>query len=336
VLFTTATAHSQVISHTICANDPSVKRYFVTNPIVGATYNWSLVNGGTIVNQNNDTLYVVWGNQPGIYEVNVSTSLGANCESDTATYWIEIIEAPELIVNGNIPVCAGQSITLTASGATPVLWSNGQTGNTATFTPNQPITIWAVGGTGFCKSDTVYTNLNPIPLPIAAFSPDPTIGEIPVSVNFSNQSINAVSYNWSFGNGATSIETNPMYTYADTGTYIVTLTASNELGCSATTSYSFIKAIDAFLLFIPNAFTPNGDQINPVFKPLFSENIDYTLSIYNRWGEQLFGQSGLNISWDGIYRNRLVEEGVYVYQLSFIHPIAMEKKTYRGKVMLIQ
>jgi gliding motility-associated-like protein len=60
------------------------------------------------------------------------------------------------------------------------------------------------------------------------------------------------------------------------------------------------------------------------------------LSVYNRWGELLFSKSGNDVFWDGIFKNKLLQEDIYVWQISFIHPLELERKTMRGKVMLMQ
>ena len=327
---------AQVVSHTVCANDNAVKRYFVTNPSSGMQYDWILNNGGNVINETNDTLYVVWGDQPGIYEISLIGTLSANCVTDTAKYYIEVIESPDLVVSGNEEFCVGENITLTAMGSSPVEWSNGQTGNTATFSPNQSTTVWAIGGDGSCRSDTVFVSLNPLPLPIVAFTANPSIGEVPLTVTFDNHSVFATDYEWNFGDGNFSFLQDPTHTFTDTGSYTVTLEATNAAGCSAIASYTFVKVLESFLIFVPNAFTPNGDPINPVFKPLMNIEIDYTLSVYNRWGELLFSKNGNDVSWDGIFRNNLLQEDIYTWQISFIHPLELERKTMRGRVMLMQ
>jgi gliding motility-associated-like protein len=78
--------------------------------------------------------------------------------------------------------------------------------------------------------------------PTAAFTPTPYKGCVPLNVNFINNSTQALAYEWNFGNGDTSSQTNPSYTFADTGTFKVQLIALNSAACKiADTAYAFIK-----------------------------------------------------------------------------------------------
>ena len=71
-----------------------------------------------------------------------------------------------------------------------------------------------------------------------------------------------------------------------------------------------------FYLHIPNAFTPNGDDVNQNFKPVINNYLmKYNFEIYNRWGELLFTTEDPNAAWDGTFNGKPVQEGVYVYIL---------------------
>ena len=69
---------------------------------------------------------------------------------------------------------------------------------------------------------------DPLPLPTVVFTTDPEIVEVGVPVTFINNSLNASSYEWDFGDGQTSVEINPIITYEETGTYTITLVAFTE------------------------------------------------------------------------------------------------------------
>jgi PKD repeat protein len=186
--------HAQSISHTVCSNDQNVKRYFVSNPLTGATYNWIFSGQGTVLNQIQDTLFVSWNGTPGIYMLKLTVSLGDNCISDTANYFVEVLDAPVISVSEPDEFCAGENVILTANGTNQFLWSNGQTGTSATYAPEAFTTVWVLGNNGTCNSDTLFVNLNPVPLPTAGFLPSPTSGQIPLTVNFNNISVNASSF----------------------------------------------------------------------------------------------------------------------------------------------
>ena len=75
------------------------------------------------------------------------------------------------------------------------------------------------------------------------------------------------------------------------------------------------------IIFVPNAFTPNGDSHNEIFRPqsYFISKLGYSFSIYNRHGVELFSTNNPLKGWDGTYEGRQVQSGTYVYHLQFIN-----------------
>ena len=71
------------------------------------------------------------------------------------------------------------------------------------------------------------------------------------------------------------------------------------------------------VMFVPNAFTPDGKGTNDIFKPVISGVLDYQFRIYNRWGEKLAEFRNESEGWDGTYNGQNAPDGVYVYQISF-------------------
>jgi gliding motility-associated-like protein len=72
--------------------------------------------------------------------------------------------------------------------------------------------------------------------------------------------------------------------------------------------------------FIPNTFTPDGDGFNQTFYPVFSSifiPLDYHFAIFNRWGELVWESYDYTAGWDGTYGDVLVQDGVYIWQLTF-------------------
>ena len=69
-------------------------------------------------------------------------------------------------------------------------------------------------------------------------------------------------------------------------------------------------------VYIPNAFTPDGDGLNDIFIPVGKGITEYTLQIFDRWGELIFQSSDFNKGWDGTYKSEPVPMGSYVYKIS--------------------
>ncbi|MCB9246015.1 MAG: gliding motility-associated C-terminal domain-containing protein [Flavobacteriales bacterium] len=88
-------------------------------------------------------------------------------------------------------------------------------------------------------------------------------------------------------------------------------------------------------VYVPNAFTPNQDQINQTFNPVTVAIKDYEISIYNRWGEEVFNSTDKEIDWDGTYKGQDCAGGVYVYHIRYSD---YQDKQYqlRGTVHLLR
>ncbi|WP_300665963.1 PKD domain-containing protein [Fluviicola sp.] len=171
------------------------------------------------------------------------------------------------------------------------------------------------------------------------FSPS-SISTLDPTVHFVNASSNATSYLWDFGSENTqSTESSPDFVYpAHPGSYTVKLVAYNDEGCKDSIT-KIITIKDEMIHYVPNAFTPDGDEFNQTFKPVFSSGFDpqnYTLQIYNRWGETIFESHDTNIGWDGSYSGELVVEGSYIWNITVkqFHSDAFE--TFSGHVTLIR
>lgn len=116
------------------------------------------------------------------------------------------------------------------------------------------------------------------------------------------------TYEWSTGETETIIDA------TEEGEY--TVLASN----GACESVKGIELTDycKSKLYIPNAFTPNGEYVNDVFFPVvFGEITNYKLLIFNRWGEQIFSTTNSYEGWDGTYQGGECQIDVYVYKIFY-------------------
>lgn len=120
-------------------------------------------------------------------------------------------------------------------------------------------------------------------------------------------------------------------------TTVYTLTVTDEFGCSLTKELT-IEVVpltcDEPLVFVPNTFTPNGDGKNDILYVRSSILTEFTLRIYDRWGELIFESSSFEKGWDGSYKNKLCKQGVYDYYLQGVC-INGEKIIKKGNVTLI-
>lgn len=156
------------------------------------------------------------------------------------------------------------------------------------------------------------------PTPTAQFYATPSIQEVNSDIFFFNASQDAVNYFWYFNDEDPPVnQKNVIYNYETSGQYEITLVAINEYNCSDTTK-QIIEVENPLLLFVPNAFTPDGDQFNNEFKPIMATGFDpwnYELTIFNRSGEILFVSQNADYGWPGTYDGKLVQQGTYIWQI---------------------
>jgi gliding motility-associated-like protein len=75
-----------------------------------------------------------------------------------------------------------------------------------------------------------------------------------------------------------------------------------------------------FEVYVPNAFSPNGDGINDVLRPMISSQVQitsYSFKVYDRWGTEVFTSANLDDGWDGMLKSLPLPMGVYIYFVQF-------------------
>lgn len=247
---------------------------------------------------------------------------------DTASVTIEVLPTPKAdylssLERGCMPHTV--SFTQTSTDGTFYTWDFGDGSPvsneesplhefTDPGTYNVSLTVVAPGGCSSTINDIEITVVSP---PVPEFHSDPSFPvqlSLPVtSVNFFNDSEDARSVSWQFGDGEVSGEENPSHTYQTEGTYMVTLTASNEEGCTRSVTHGpyVIMAPD---LFIPNVFSPNGDGINDIFRVDYTGSQPFRIQILDRWGVQIYESRNHYKGWNGLNEDgNPVPDGVYYY-----------------------
>jgi gliding motility-associated-like protein len=148
-------------------------------------------------------------------------------------------------------------------------------------------------------------------LPVAAFS---AIAGDNLDIQFTDESIGASNWFWSFGIGGSSTDQNPAVIYPEIGFYEVTLIIQNNAGCADTTS-ALVQALEPIgtPVAIPSGFSPNGDQSNDVLHVLGGPFRDVYFRIYNEWGNLVYSTTDPLSGWDGTYKGEPQPGGVYVY-----------------------
>lgn len=130
-------------------------------------------------------------------------------------------------------------------------------------------------------------------------------------------------------------ERNPSFTFIESGNHRVTQVVENEFGCRDTI-YKIVSVIPQTTVFIPNTFTPDGNNFNNVFIPVIYDVQNYEFWIYDRWGEQIFYSNILREGWDGTYKGRNCQDGIYTYKVKFSDIKSNEIEILTGHISLLR
>jgi gliding motility-associated-like protein len=315
----------------ICPNVPTQLTANVTGGISPYTYTWD--NG--LVGQT----ITVYPQQTTTYTVTVTD----NCNSQTAQAQA-VIDLPgyiplDLIIPPDTTICPGDSILLFVSsrggrGDTEITftWSDGLGTGTSKWVKPSVLTVYTVTVTDSCGT-TVTKDIVVDVLPTNAQFDYFYLENR--KIKFLDQSSSdVINWYWDFGDGNNSTEQNPLHNYADTGLYRVTLVVENQYGCTDTITKN-VRAYPDYSLYVPNAFTPNGDDINENFSGLGQGFVNYEMYIFNRWGEPIFKSTDYANRWDGRDKSGQVSpQGIYVYLIKVKTPPG-DEFTLRGSVALI-
>lgn len=179
--------------------------------------------------------------------------------------------------------------------------------------------------TGCVNTQTLTTKA--FAKPVAAFEISPKEPDITNAVLFTAQNMDAKgnevfnqkdysSYRWNISNTDRSAYTGKTFShlFGEAGQYAVALVVQDQNNCSDTLVKTVIIKED-FAGFIPNSFTPNNDNLNDIFYPVFRSERFYTLQIFDRWGKIIYNGNQLSPGWDGTYNSELCASDVYNYKI---------------------
>ncbi|MDP4805814.1 MAG: gliding motility-associated C-terminal domain-containing protein [Crocinitomicaceae bacterium] len=279
-------------------------------------------------------------NSPGVYTVHLSNQNG--CDSMvvlTLTEW----NLPVVVVADTF-VCANTCVTLTPTGALNYFWDIAQNANgSITVCPGQT-TNYMVYGTDAngCASAPVQATvqIDPIPVPDFYINPDQVEIDNP-SIVIYNVTAGNLNHQWNV-NGTIFENANSSFNFQlpfQEGTYTVQLVSSTDLGCTDSLTLT-ATVMNNIAVYIPNTFTPDGQAFNNTFFPVFSTGFtpkNYSLTIFNRWGEEIFVSQDPLAYWDGAMADGTdCPDGVYNYLLEYQEINKGEVKQILGFVRLIK
>ena len=227
-----------------------------------------------------------------------------------------------------------------------VTWEiNGTTinGNSGSYT-FQNSGIWEIQNTvvsqnGCQSSDSILVSVFNPPSGEFTYTPNDPLFVRDLEIFFTpEENSNYLQYYWTIDDEIFT-QTSPWVPSFQGGVYTVCLTVTDTLGCQGE-SCQEIELYNPLLIWTPNSFTPDGDDINETFMPIISQPKSKVSEflIFNRWGEQVFSSGSNLIGWNGSFNNsgNICQNGTYVWRLIVKSGINGEVKSYMGHVNLIR
>lgn len=267
----------------ICSSSPVI--YSFNSPFTDVVWSDGI--------STNDRVIATTGN----YQVTVTNG----CGFATDDINIEADDLPSIITENTLGLCPGTSLSLTADveNARTTSWYNGSAHMGSTIITSPGVYILEASSVCGSVSEEITVTLNDEAHVDLGNDTALCSGEL-LRITMAQNGI----YEWSNGdNGNVAYLESP-------GVY--TLTYASEDGCLATDTIQ-INAECPTKIFFPTAFTPNGDGLNDLFVPKGEYVYDYSLEIFNRWGDLIFESNTMEIGWDG----KNSPDGVYIWRVSY-------------------
>jgi gliding motility-associated-like protein len=279
---------------------------------LGTSYSWNTSESTNKISVSTEGKYFV------------KVTYANNC-FNYDTIDIKKFKLPILNLGSDTAFCLGQMINLKVGKFKSIRWDNLTNDTLREINKSGKYFVTVIDSNNCLVSDTINVTINP--KAIALFTLDKKENPIKSPLfNINNKATNYDILHYNFGNGDTSHSLNPSVKYNISGNYTITQYALNQFNCNDTFSLN-VLVYDDFVFLIPNAFSPNSDGKNEIFKPYF-EGVDsenYEMKIFNRWGELLFVSNNTQLGWDGKYKGEYVMEGVYLYMVK----VRTSKRTFR-------
>lgn len=262
---------------------------------------------------------------PGVYTV-TATDNGSQCQATATIAVTSNTTAPgsSASTSADTVNCANPSVSFTAaSTGTNVSYSWGGPGGFSSSSQNPSgvnvpgtYTLTVTDNANGCMSTSTLAIVQGTN-PAVSFTANPTSGNTPLNVNFTNTSTGGFTgFSWDLGNQTSSSQVNASATYTATGTYTVILTGISSSPACNDTAMTVITVTEEETIEVPNIFTPNGDHSNDAFYIHSRGYKDLHVDIFNRWGQLLATMDGIESTWDGTSPNgEKVPDGTYYYLL---------------------
>lgn len=272
---------------------------------------------------------------PGTYSVTYTVAPSPCTTGGSSKADIVINTSPAAPVTKGGQRCGSGSITLDAAASGTLNWYNNTdlnkvvaTGTVYTATINGTTDFYVTASNGNCESEPAVVTVNILPLPLK-----PDLGKTNTLCQSDTIVLNPGNYdNYLWQDNSTA----PTFTVTTPGTYSLTVKGAN--GCSNTASIFIAPSNACSDILFPTAFSPNGDQLNDCFGPLPHRNLafvsNYSLRIFNRYGQVVFATSNPYEKWDGMFKGQVNNTGTFMWRAEYIYNNG-NKKSQEGNVVIL-
>ncbi len=307
------------------------------------------LGNGTTTNGSGNVQYIYTSIGPWTLTQIVQTEFGC---ADTASQTLTLFDLPQVAFSpmqaeGCSPVCLTFTDQSTVQNASIASWDWQDNGQSFASTA-QPYACFSSSGIhqihltvsssdGCTASSAVPALIQVYPNPIASFGITPQqVSNAAPNVEITNSSQLGTQYMYFLPDGSMQTEPSFSYSNSDTGTHCIQLILATDYGCVDTATACY-RVIPEYSLYIPNAFTPNGDGINDMFQIKGVGISDFDMTVFDRWGVLLFHSTDMQKGWTGHHQDTYqpVMQGVYVFKVD-VKDIWNKYHSVVGRVHLIR
>ncbi len=290
------------------------------------SWDWNFGNTLTSASQNPLHYY----STSNTYTVTLISTNVYGCK-DTASQVVSLPPFDPVSVNASLLKCEQDTVQLTATGGVFYSWqpanslSNANISNPLAWpgtTTNYTVTISTLHGNDTCKSQLTTSVIVP------SFSYNSSLITVnPATLVLGETSV--VTLSLMPTNNTITVVPDAQVSYSGGNTFAITPTKSGEYTIYTIDEYNCRHALKTIyveviatqcndnVVYLPTGFTPNNDGVNDVLYIRSNFITDVYLTIYNRWGEKLFETNDVKVGWDGTYKGKLLDQGVYGYYMTF-------------------
>lgn len=306
-----------------CRNDVTFTDASTISPV---SWEWDFGNGSSSTTQNPSYSY----SNPHLYNVSLIVTNSNGCK-DTIVKPINLSGFDPITISNPVSKCAPDTVQLQATGgnyyhwAPPLGLSSVTIKNPKAFPPTTTIytvTIGNIVGTDTCK--TVLTTTVTV-YPFSYNTASITVSSTSVSIG-QTATITLQGFTHT---GTLSITPDIPVRMVNNETYVISPSKTGEYeiiftdpnGCSHRLKTIYVEMItdvcNEGTVYLPTGFTPNGDGVNDILYVRSNFISEVYLTIYDRWGEKLFETDDVKKGWDGMYKGKKLDQGVYGYYMTF-------------------